>query len=149
MTIDDFLAHVDRSGGELACWPWTGARVTGGYGSVRFGGAHARPHRVAYELANGPIPEDLLVCHHCDNPPCCNPAHLFLGTQSDNMRDAYQKGRVRGLQPGHRPRKLTVSDVRAIRSASSRTQQHLASTYGVTQATISRVRRRLTWGHVA
>lgn len=88
------------------CWPWQGQRNNHGYG--RFQVRTDRPesgrprriayertyaHRQAYELVFGPIPEGLRVLHRCDNPPCCNPAHLFLGTQRDNVMDMWRKGR--------------------------------------------------------
>lgn len=96
-----FWAKVDRSGGPEACWPWTGARAWNGYGQFGDGGQIHIASRVAWELSCGPIAEGLHVLHRCDNPPCVNPAHLFLGTHSDNMRDMVAKGRL----PAHmRPR---------------------------------------------
>jgi len=74
------------------CWPWTRSLSPKGYGRVR--GRNA--HRVAYELTYGPIPPGMFVCHTCDNPPCCNPAHLFLGTYLDNIADMVAKKRSRG-----------------------------------------------------
>lgn len=71
------------------CWEWTGPRVPRGYGQL----GRLYVHRLVAEAAFGPIPPKYQVCHHCDNPPCCNPAHLFVGTQSDNMRDMVAKGR--------------------------------------------------------
>lgn len=92
-----FSSKVDRSGGPAACWPWKGAwRTEKGYGRIlkdRRKGRALRAHRVAWELAHGPIPLGLCVCHACDNPPCCNPAHLFLGTMLDNNRDRDAKDR--------------------------------------------------------
>lgn len=88
-----FWSRVDRSKGDDACWEWTGARNGRGYGMCGVGTRYHGAHRVAYTLCSGTIPDGLNVCHHCDNPPCVNPAHLFLGTQSDNMRDCFAKGR--------------------------------------------------------
>lgn len=77
------------------CWEWPGYCNDGGYGIVRYlGRRRMRVHRLIYELFNGPISDDLSVCHHCDNRVCCNPTHMFLGTIWDNMRDRDMKGRV-------------------------------------------------------
>lgn len=90
--VTRFWSRVDRSGGERSCWPWIGYRDKWGYGGfTRFRKLLA--HRVAWTIANGPIPDDMLVLHHCDNPPCCNPGHLFVGTHQDNMDDMAKKGR--------------------------------------------------------
>jgi hypothetical protein len=90
-----FWQHVDMSGGLFACWPWTGATFHWGHGAVKVNGRPWGAHRIAWELTRGPIPDGLLICHHCDNPPCCNPAHLFVGTHThlDNVRDMDAKGR--------------------------------------------------------
>ena len=84
-----FWAKVDKTG---ECWLWTGANV-GGYGHINIGGRMVRSHRLSYEWANGPIPKGLVVCHRCDTPACVNPAHLFAGSQRDNHKDCYVKGR--------------------------------------------------------
>lgn len=76
------------------CHEWRGARRAGGYGAVSVAVRQTDyAHRVAWQLAFGPIPDGMFVCHRCDNPPCCNPEHLFLGTNADNMRDMVAKGR--------------------------------------------------------
>lgn len=85
-----FWAKVDRRGPD-ECWEWTTGRERYGYGHSVLGTAS----RVAWELTNGPIPDGQRVLHSCDNPPCCNPRHLFLGTQLDNVRDMMAKGRHR------------------------------------------------------
>jgi hypothetical protein len=86
-----FWQYVTRSEG---CWEWQGARDGKRYGVLRVDSQNIGTHRVSWVIANGPIPDGLFVCHTCDNPPCVNPAHLFLGTNQDNQRDASQKGRL-------------------------------------------------------
>jgi hypothetical protein len=108
INLEKFSAKIDRSDGDDACWPWTGSRDQNGYGVFSLGGRKHRPngthrikaHRLALMVANGtteaqPGPS-VFCCHRCDNPPCCNPAHLFWGTCSDNCRDASIKGRLFG-----------------------------------------------------
>jgi hypothetical protein len=96
---DRFWSKVDQSGGERACWPWTAGTVRHGYGriSVPPRGHSVRAHRLAYELTFGPVKDGWAVLHACDNPPCCNPFHLFLGSQADNVRDMHFKGRAKIL----------------------------------------------------
>ena len=91
-TFDDLLAHSVQNGD---CVEWTRARSTG-YGVALVNGRRRYIHRLAWEMANGrPVPTGMVVCHSCDNPPCFNPAHLFTGTQGDNLRDMASKGRWR------------------------------------------------------
>lgn len=130
-----FWAKVDRSGD---CWLWTGCG-SGGYGQFRYKGPMVYAHRVAWEQANGPIPDGLDVLHRCDTPRCVNVGHLFLGTHLDNMTDMVAKGRV--------GRKLDAAQVLAIR-ADPRTSREVAPDYGVGARQIRRIRARDDWSHL-
>ena len=88
--IRNFWAKVSKSS---TCWVWTGSRSWKQYGRVRMGSHSYQAHRVSWEMVNGPIEKDLWVLHRCDNPPCVNPAHLFLGTNEDNIKDKLNKKR--------------------------------------------------------
>jgi len=93
--VDRFWTRVDRSAGAEGCWPWVAGKSGCGYGTLGVNWTDQYVHRLSYEMNFGPIPDGMCVCHHCDNPPCVNPLHLFLGTVGDNVRDMVQKGRWR------------------------------------------------------
>jgi hypothetical protein len=143
--VATFWSRVDRSAGANACWPWTRAAMRSGHGVSSQLLNERLAHRVAYTLACGPIPEGLLACHRCDNPPCCNPAHLFLGTIADNNADMHSKGRgkvpraPRMVGEDHPSTKLRDTHVSEI-LASADSARDLAKRYGVNQSTISRIR---------
>lgn len=95
----EFWRKVNIAGPD-ECWEWTGPKRAHGYGQFSFARTNTVASRVAWELANGsPFPADKFACHRCDNPPCCNPAHIFVGTQTENMRDMAAKGRAVGAKP--------------------------------------------------
>lgn len=126
--VERFWAKVDRSGGLFECWPWTAARFhdaagVPNYGMFAFRGRVWKASRVAWVLTHGEIPDGLTVCHTCDNPPCVNPAHLWLGTLTQNRRDSIAKGRhAHGTRVGGS--KLTEGDVWDI--ATGKTWKHVA-----------------------
>lgn len=91
--VSAFWAKVDKSAGADACWIWTACRDHKGYGQLRIHSKSILAHRYAYILEHGEIPDGMFVCHHCDNPSCVNPTHLFLGTNTDNVHDMMAKGR--------------------------------------------------------
>jgi hypothetical protein len=107
---------------SAGCWIWTGGRSKG-YGSFWLGGRDVRAHRYAYERHHGPIPEGLMICHTCDNPPCVNPHHLYAGTAADNARDARQRGRAHVLQPA-KPKPFTGPVAEAAKAG--RFDRHVA-----------------------
>ena len=157
-----FLAKIDREGSphpyrtELGrCWLWTSHCHPQGHGMLSHGGRGGRPqyaHRVAYQVYRGPIPDDQEVCHSCDNPPCVNPSHLFLGTHTDNMRDMYTKGR-RLAAVGERvgSARLTAPQVLEIRrqwAAGGVTKSAIARAFGVDGKTIYSIVTFRSWRHL-
>jgi len=149
-TREVYLAASIATGAN-GCMEWTGSRNSYGYGRFRWKRGAFMAHRVAYELATGaPIPIGKVVCHRCDNPPCCNPDHLFLGTPKDNSQDMARKGRsTRGAR--NPQAKLTDEIVVRIRAdlASGETGRNVAKKHNVTPALISKIKRGHIWAHAA
>lgn len=138
--------RVEKSG---TCWNWTGPLNRCGYGWLRSNGTPILAHRAAYLLGTGYLFLPMYVCHHCDNPKCCNPDHLFSGWQSDNMRDMAEKGRRKGIgmaeQNGRA--KLKWSDIDQIKKARSLgdTIRKIAIAHNVGETTIARVLNGENW----
>lgn len=127
-----------------ACWPWAGPVDRDGYGILTSdGGQQLRAHRIAYESVHGHIPPGLQVLHWCDNPPCCNPAHLRPGTADDNNKDKARKGRAKST--------LNAEQVREIRKrlAAGETQTAIAADYGVTAVCVFYIHHRKSWAHLS
>lgn len=143
-----FWANAERCGPD-ECWPWKGPRLPNGYGIGRGpSGRKTTAHRAAWEYVNGPVSGDMHVCHRCDNRPCVNPAHLFLGTRQDNMDDMVAKGRSTRGESQHASL-LTEAEVREIRQlAGSMSQREIGRQFGVTQGCICAIVNRRTWRHV-
>ena len=137
-TPERFWSLVDKGGD---CWEWLGRRDEKGYGRVGF---NSRPnvgaHRVSWTLTHGD-PGEQFVLHRCDNPPCVNPDHLFLGTQADNNRDRHAKGRTGGFV-GTRNRAKTspedIADMRDLRR-SGMTQQDIADRFGLSRGNVAKI----------
>ena len=148
--IEDILARVQTEA-NTGCWLWERGSEASGYGWWPLPGRRKeRAHRVAFTIANGPVPRGLVVCHRCDTPACCNPDHLFLGTQAENMADMGRKGRaVTPSLPGssHPAAKLDEDQVRAIR-ADPRGHAEVARDYGVTRQAVYQARSQKSWGHI-
>lgn len=145
MNMEDcFWANVAKTNG---CWNWTAARDLHGYGALRVAGRVVGAHRHSYALANGPIPPGHHVLHHCDNPACVRPDHLFLGSRAENMGDMVRKGRqAKGERNGQA--KLTAEQVGEIRS-SDLPQFRLADIYGVSNQQISLIKSGKRWKEAA
>ena len=150
--MDRFWNRVKKTRG---CWIWTGV-ISRRYGALKVNGRTHRAHRFSWVLRFGEIPEGLFVCHHCDNPVCVRPDHLFLGTPLDNMRDKIAKGRAVNLtgdavsNPGESnpAAKLNFDQVKEIRRRYNQggiSQVKLGKLYGINQQSVSNIVRNQTW----
>ena len=152
---EQFWSHVKNDCAN-GCWEWQSCLMSSGYGRITINGKPKSAHRVSYALHH-PLTINLLdepmicVCHKCDNPKCCNPAHLFLGSSADNTRDRNEKGRqAKGMQTG--TAKMTEQQVLEIRSKYNKkskiTLLKIANEYDVSKSLISKIIHRRTWKHL-
>lgn len=142
--IARFWSYVDRSGGPDACWPWTRSRHSKGYGQYGVGGHNYRTNRLAYFLEYGEWPEPI-GCHTCDNPPCCNPAHIYAGTPKQNTADMVRQGKH------NRPHaRFSDDEVRAFRAryAAGETLKAIAASAGHDMSAMSKLLRGLHYRHI-
>lgn len=174
MTLEERFWSKVGCGVSTACWDWNASKRGKGYGSLRVGSRRdgtsrsESAHRLAWTFTHGPIPDGLCVLHRCDNPPCCNPDHLFLGTVRENNQDRNQKGRTARLTGDNNPSRkkpeclvrgdqhrrpnatITPEAVRDIRTryGAGETQSSIARDYSLHQVQVSRIVRGTRWGHV-
>lgn len=134
---------------ENECWEWNGTKHISGYGILRVNGKNEYSHRIGYQIMIGTISKNLFVLHSCDNPSCCNPKHLWLGTYKDNSDDMIRKRRRRSdkgeLNPQHKLTEKQVVEIRSLYSTGKYTQRELGKKYNVTQGQISRIIRNMEW----
>lgn len=152
---ESFWAHVDRSAGPDACWPWKLRTDPSGHGRVSWAGIDEQAHRVAYSLTHGRIDQGIVVRHACDNPPCCNDGHLIAGTIADNNRDARERGRARVDQlvrvgASNFQAKLTDARVAELRAAwaAGEPLKSICRRTGLAMGTIHPAMHGRTWKHV-
>lgn len=144
----DFWEKVAKAGPDN-CWPWQGHKTSQGYGRLTAEGRNWWAHRLAYESAKGSLPEwsfEAEVQHSCNNPCCCNPRHLWLGTRKDNMKTASEQGTLsrKGIKNGNF--KLVPEQIIAIRE-DKRPSRAVAKDYGVEKTQILRIRKGIHWSH--
>ena len=154
ITSGRFWPKVAQSGSPEVCWLWTGAKGSSGHGQIWDGNRLVGAHRVAYELCVGQIPPGLEVWHTCDNPPCCNPFHLFVDTHKGNMEDMRRKGRHRtGDHSGRhnhfaKLNETQVIEIRRLNSEEGLSCRRIARSLGVARTTIQDILAGRSWAHL-
>ena len=150
--LERFWAKVEKKG-ENDCWEWTAAKNEKGYGLIRIEGKNIKAHRVSLQIKiNREIGEGLVTKHSCDNRGCVNPQHLTEGTQSENIKEAYERGRIsvrKGSEIGNS--KLTETEILEIREICKEgllTQKEIAELYGICSRNVSHIVNRQTWLHI-
>jgi transposase len=131
---------------ENDCLVWIGCRTQAGYGLLSVNSKAQYVHRLTWRIANGPIPEGMCICHHCDNPPCVNVDHLFLGTQADNVADMAAKGRASRIARHKKLSKDKVIRMRALFATGNYRRRELATMFGVSE--VSSILSGKTWSNI-
>ncbi len=150
--IDRFFSKIPSIVENNECWEWQGTLHKSGYAIFSVGYRNFYAHRVSYCIATGTDPQNMDVCHSCDNPKCVNPNHLFLGSHLDNMRDCFKKGRMvsfKGSKNGtSKLKEVQVIDIRRRYANGGVLMRELADEFRVSLGLISHIVHRLTWRHV-
>ena len=135
--------EIDPNG----CWLWQGSKHRQGYGTIGYRGKPHLTHRISWLVFNGEIPDKIKVCHKCDITNCCNPDHLFLGSQKENMKDAFDKNRMDGRKLGKRRNKLNYEQVQEIKmlKSSGCSWKYLQEKFNVSQTCIAKILRGDSW----
>ena len=144
--IDRFWSKVNKAK-SYECWEWIGIRSNRNYGRFKLNGKQTSAHRFAWEISRRhKIPDGMLICHHCDNSLCCNPMHLYCGTQFDNMKDRDERNPVSANAFGHGKAKLSAKEIEDIRKMKGKfSSRVLGRTFKVNQMTICNVWNSNKW----
>lgn len=149
--IDNFWNKVDIKS-DSECWKWAGCKIPGGYGYFKLGRKMQGAHRASWLINCGSIPGGLFVLHKCDNPPCVNPRHLWLGTAKDNTRDMFDKNRSYDRRGGNNPRaklmEKQVKEIRELYETKRYSYQDLANTFKVSKGVISHIFNKRSWNYI-
>jgi DNA-binding CsgD family transcriptional regulator len=152
---DDLQEHFWQKvhkGSVDECWEWQGYVGPNGYGQIGHKRGIMTAHRVSWLIHHGPIPEGMMVLHKCDNRKCVNPDHLYLGTASDNMRDAYTRGRMPDRKgenaSAHKLTEAQVLEIRTLWARGEMSRKELAAKFGISPITVGEIIRRITWKHI-
>lgn len=142
--LKKLMGKIKKSEG---CWEWQGSVSSGGYGHFPYKNKCYPAHRISWKLFKGEIPENMNVCHKCDNPSCVNPEHLFLGTQRENMKDMFSKNRKDHAQENHPRVKLSKENVLEIRDLIKQgfSQEIICHKFGITNGHVGSIKHRRTW----
>jgi hypothetical protein len=145
------LMRYVQVGNENECWPFVGTTDAKGYGMVQYDGSMRGAHRASYIVHKGQIPEGMLIMHSCDNPPCCNPKHLSLGTKKSNYDDMINKGRSKKLSGENHPHsKWTVAQILEMRSLKDKgySTRQICEIYKMSFANANKIFNRKLWKHI-
>ena len=147
----NYLLQFIEIDDKTKCWNWKSTKDKNKYGTKKYKGKYYKTHRLFYEICNGKIPKDMCVCHRCDNPSCCNPDHLFLGTQLENIQDMINKNRQRSaIGEINKSSKLTEIEVIEIRNlyAQGISSRQLGKKFNINKSTILHIIHRRSWKHI-